>query len=415
MSQSNDLSRSLVVLDQDTTLVSVVELSQSSWLVSAMVPGVSRDPVKKLEGRRVSGRKKRVGGPKAEDLLEQLHRWRLEAEKAGRSITRIALAFEAGRDGFWLARWLREQGVEAYVIHPSSVPVSREHRRAKTDRVDLQLLMRCFVGWLRGEKKHCQMCAIPLLEEEDARRPSRERETLVEETRRIGNRMKSRLVQFGIQGFKPELRGAAAKLAELRTPEGEPLPANTRAEIERLMQRLALVKEQIAAIERARQEQLERFVQKPLEQTPAHAASARVWLLAQVIGIGVETADLLVREVLSRPLRDRRAVARYGGLTGSPQQSGSRSREQGLARSGSERVKRAMIQLAWRFQLFQPDCALVKWYKERTAKAARGVRKLMIVALARKLLVALWRMVTTGEVPDGLKLRPAPQAVALAA
>ncbi|HET8765583.1 MAG TPA: IS110 family transposase [Rhodanobacter sp.] len=400
MTQSNDLSRSLVVLEQDTTLIAVVELSQSTWLTSALVPGLSRDPVKKLEGPR-QGRGKKRRAPVAEDLLAQLQRWRDEALKAGRRITRVAVAFEAGRDGFWLARCLQRQGVEAYVIHPSSVPVPRQHRRAKSDRLDLQLLMRCFLGWLRGEKKHCQMCAIPTLEEEDARRPGRERETLVVEVRRTVNRMKSRLAQFGVQGFKPTLRRAAAKLAALRTPEGEPLPANTRAELERLMQRLLLLRAQIKEIEAAR---LERLEQAPEQHAP-------VLQLARAEGLGVETADLLVREVFSRPLRDERAVGRYGGLTGAPDQSGARCREQGLARSGNARVKRSMIQLAWRFLQFQPDLALVRWYRERTAKAARGVRKQMIVALARKLLVALWRMAGTGEVPEGLRLRPATIAV----
>ena len=398
MTQSNDLSRSLVVLEQDTTLIAVVELSQLTWLTSALVPGLQREPVKKLEGPQQSRGKKRRA-PAAADLLAQLHRWRDEALKAGRRITRLVVAFEAGRDGFWLARWLQRQGVEAYVIHPSSVPVAREHRRAKSDRLDLKLLMRCFLGWLRGEKKHCQMCAIPTLEQEDARRPGRERETLVAEVRRVVNRMKSRLAQFGVQGFKPTLRQAAAKLATLRTPEGEPLPANTRAELERLMQRLALLKVQIKEIEEARPEQL--------EQAPERPDHAQVRQLARAEGLGVETADLLVREVFSRPLRDERAVGRYGGLTGAPDQSGARCREQGLARSGNARVKRSMIQLAWRFLQFQPDLALVQWYRQRTAKAARGVRKQMIVALARKLLVALWRMAGTGEVPEGLRLRPA--------
>ena len=400
MTQSNDLSRSLVVLEQDTTLIAVLELSQSSWLVSAMVPGVQREPVKQLVAPRL-GRGKSAQAPAAADLLAQLHRWRDEAVQAGRQVQRIVLAFEAGRDGFWLARWLRHRDVEAHVIHASSVPVPREHRRAKSDRLDLKLLMRCFLGWLRGEKKHCQMCPIPTLEEEDARRPGRERETLVAEVRRIVNRMQSRLAQFGVQGFQPTLRRSAAKLAGLQTPEGEPLPANSRAELERLMQRLQVVREQIKAIEQARLARL--------EQAPEQAPHAMVLLLARVLGLGVETADLLVTEVLSRPLRDRRAVARYGGLTGAPDQSGARHREQGLARSGSARVKRSMIQLAWRCLLFQPDCELVKWYRERTAKAARGVRKQMIVALARKLLVGLWRMARTGEVPNGLRLRaPAP-------
>src|ERR1700724_3025356 len=165
MPQPNDLSRSLVALDQDSTIIAVVEMSQSSWLVAGMLPGIERQPRKKLE-------------PSAEKLLGLLHRWRDEAVKAGRKITRIALAFEAGRDGFWLARWLRARGVEAHVIHASSVAVSREHRRAKTDRLDTELLKRGFLGWLRGERGHCTMARVPTIAEEDAKRPNRERECL---------------------------------------------------------------------------------------------------------------------------------------------------------------------------------------------------------------------------------------------
>src|SRR5580693_1094578 len=155
MPQPNDLSRSLVALDQDSTIIAVVEMSQSSWLGAGMLPGIERQPRKKLE-------------PSAERLLGLLHRWRDEAVKAGRKITRIALAFEAGRDGFWLARWLRARGVEAHVIHASSVAVSREHRRAKTDRLDTELLKRGFLGWLRGERGHCSMARVPTIAEEEA-------------------------------------------------------------------------------------------------------------------------------------------------------------------------------------------------------------------------------------------------------
>src|SRR5467141_3773483 len=168
MPQLNDLSRSLVALDQDSTIIAVVELSQSSWLVAGVLPGIERQPQKKLE-------------PSAERLLGLLHRWRDEAVRAGKKITRIALAFEAGRDGFWLARWLNARGVAAHVIHPSSVAVSREHRRAKTDRLDTELLKRGFLGWLRGERGHCAMARVPTIAEEDAKRPNRERECLVGE------------------------------------------------------------------------------------------------------------------------------------------------------------------------------------------------------------------------------------------
>jgi transposase len=294
---------------------------------------------------------------------------------------------------------LRARGVEGHVVHSTSVAVSREHRRAKTDRLDTAMLMRVFLGWLRGERGHCGMVAVPTIEEEDAKRPSRERESLVGERTRIINRMKAALARLGIRGFKPELRRAPQRLGALRTAEDRPIPPNTLAEIRRDLARLATVREQIDAIERARLERL--------EQAPADGPHAMVRLLARVIGVGVETADMLVHEVLSRKLRDRRAVARYAGLTGSPDESGSKRREKGLAKSGNARVRRGLIQLAWRFLRFQPDSGLTRWWRTRTADARGGTRKTMIVALARKLLVGLWRLVTTGEAPEGVVLRPA--------
>lgn len=381
----NDLSRSLTPLDPDNTLIAVIEMSQSSWLVAGIVPGVERHPLKKLE-------------PNEGELLRLLMRWRAEATKMGRMITRIAVAFEAGRDGFWLARWLRARNIDAYVIHPTSVAVSREHRRAKTDRLDTGLLKRVFIGWLRGEPDHCHMAAIPTLEDEDAKRPNREREGLVRERTRIVNRMKSCLARFGIRNFKPTLRKAPERLATLVTPEGVPLPPNTLLELRRDMARLRFVMDQIKEVEEARAQRL--------QQAPQEKSHAMVRLLARVIGVGIETADMLVHEVLSRGLRDRRAVARYAGLTGAPDESGRKRREKGLAKAGNARVRRGMIQLAWRFLLFQKDSALAQWYRTRTESTGKK-RKTMIVALARKLLIALWRLVTTGEVPAGVVLRAA--------
>ena len=307
------------------------------------------------------------------------------------------MAFEAGRDGFWLARWLRSRGIEPSVIHASSVAVPREHRRAKTDRLDTEMLKRAFLGWLRGERDHCKMVAIPTLDEEDGRRPTRERENLAAEETRIVNRMKAALTRLGIRGFNPKLKKAHERLAGLRTPEGDPIPPCTTAELRRDMLRRGLVREQMREIEKTRQVTMET---RPDDQT-----SAMVRLLARVIGIGVETAEMLVREVLSRNLRDRRAVARYAGLTGSPDESGSRRREKGLARSGNARVRRGMVQLAWRFLMFQKGSGLVQWYHARTEKSV-GSRKTMIVALARKLLIGLWKLVREGVVPDGVVLRP---------
>src|SRR5467141_4190037 len=166
MQKPNDLNQSRIDLKQDSTLIAVIEMSLSSWLVAGIVPGVERQPLKKL-------------AVDVSALLKLLNRWREEAEKAGRRIERITLAFEAGRDGFWLARWLRVRGVEAHVIHPSSVAVSREHRRAKTDRLDTELLKRASLGWLRGERGHCSMARVPTIAKEDDKRPNRERECLV--------------------------------------------------------------------------------------------------------------------------------------------------------------------------------------------------------------------------------------------
>jgi transposase len=381
----NDLSRSLTTLDVDHTLIAVIEMSQKSWLVAGIVPGVERQPLKKLDTDE-------------NELLKLLDRWRVEADKAGHKIKRIAVAFEAGRDGFWLARWLRARGIEAHVIHAASIAVSREHRRAKTDRLDTELLKRAFLGWLRGERDHCKMVAIPTLVDEDAKRPNRERESLVGEQSRIVNRMKAALTRLGIRNFNPKLKKAADRLEDLRTPQGEPIPPNTLDELRRDMERRRLVMDQVRQIEDARLERL--------KQAPKAGPNVMVLLLARVIGVGIETADMLVQEILSRNLRDRRAVARYSGLTGSPDESGSKRREKGLARSGNARVRRGMIQLAWRFLKFQKDSALAKWFQARTENA-RGSRKKMIVALARKLLIALWYFVRDGVVPEGIILRPA--------
>jgi len=386
MSLPNDLSRCLTDFDPRTTLIAVVELSLSSWLIAGLVPGVERIPLKKME-------------PDPAGLQRLLEKWRGEAIKTGSTITRMAVAFEAGRDGFWLARWLRARGIEAHVIHSSSVAVSREHRRAKTDRLDTAMLMRVFVGWLRGERGHCSMVAVPSMEEEDARRPNRERENLVGERTRIINRMKGALARLGIRGFKPELRKAPKRLDSLLTPEGTAIPPNTLEEIRRDLARLVLVREQIDVIEKARLAHL--------ASAPESGPHAMVRLLASILGVGIETADMLVNEVLSRNLRDRRAVARYAGLTGSPDESGKKRREKGLAKAGNARVRRRLIQLGWRFLLFQRESALVLWFRARTEGPAAGRKTKFIVAFARKLLIALWRMVTIGEIPAGVVLRPA--------
>lgn len=335
--------------------------------------------------------------PDPETLLQLLERWRAAATKAGKTIDRMALAYEAGRDGFWLARWLRSRGLECHVIHPTSVAVSREGRRAKTDRLDTALLMRAFLGWLRRDPEPCRMAAIPTLAEEDARRPNREHQHLMGERTRLINRLKATLARLGIRHFNPKLKRAIDRVAHLRTADGEPLPPHTLAEMRRDLERWQLVRAQIKGIETARLERLAR--------APDERANAMVALLARVRGVGIETADMLVREILGRDLRDRRAGARYAGLTGTPDESGSRRRDKGLLKAGNPRVRRGMVQLAWRWLMFQKESGLAAWYRARTEGAKGAVRKTLIVALARKLLSDRWRLARTGSVPPGVVMR----------
>ncbi len=383
----SDMSKSLVVLNQDSTLIAVIDMGLSSWLVAGLVPGLTRQP------------KKRLDPPDPKALLVLLQRWRDEAVKAGRTIERITVAYEAGRDGFWLARWLQARDIEAYVIHSNSIPVPREHRRRKTDRLDSELLQRAFLGWLRGEPKHCMMVQIPSMEEEDLKRPNREHKRLTKESTALTNRLKACLIRFGIRDFDPTLKKAVQQLDRLVTPEGVSLPANTLAELHHDLARLRLVEEQLKAIESERKRRLATAAKDK------HTIMMRQ--LNRVVGLGLEVADVLTSEVFCRPLPDRWAVARYAGLTGSPDESGKRCREQGLARAGNLRVRTGMLQFSWLFLIHQADSPLAQWYRQRTQSGRKDVRKVMIVALAHKLLIALWRMATQGVIPEGIRLREA--------
>jgi len=387
MLKFDGLSHSLTAFEQDSTLVVVIELAASSWTVGGLLPGVPRQPTKKMAADKYA-------------LARQLEDWREEAEAAGHPIKRVCVSMEAGRDGFWLARWLRARGIEAYVIHPTSIPVPREHRRAKTDRLDVGMLLRAFLGWLRGERKHCSMVKIPTREEEDGKRPLREREGLVGERSSLINQLKSLLALHGIRGFKVTMKKAATRLQGLQTEEGLPLPGHILAALERGMARLSLIKTQIADIDRERV--------RRLKEAPEEGLHPMVWIIAKVKGVGLMTAELLVREILSRPMRDRRAIARYAGLTGSPEESGKRRREQGLAKAGNSRVRHVLIELAWRFLRHQKDSALAQWFFARTQDGRGPTRKVMIVALARKLLIALWELATTGKLPEGVCLHDRP-------
>jgi transposase len=303
------------------------------------------------------------------------------------------LAYEAGRDGFWIARALSGYGIEVQVMHPASIPVERRGRRVKTDRLDLDMLLRTLLAWLRGEPRVCSMVRVPAPAEEDARRPGREREALIGERIAVENRIENLLCLQGVTGFKPRLKKAMARLEELRDWAGSPLPPRLMEELRRLMRRQRLMTEQLAELEAARD---------ALVAAPDPDRETRmIQLLSMILGLGVETATTLVREVLCRSFDDRRALASFTGLAGTPFMSGKTEREQGIGKNGNPRVRRIMMQLVWRWLRFQPDSVLSRWFALRTGGAKGRIRKIMAVALARKLLVALWRYVTQGVVLDG--------------
>jgi transposase len=375
-------------LDHESTIVAVVELSARSWLVGAQVAGVPRQCRQKL-------------APSAEGLLDHLDQLRQRALKAGKRVSRVVVAYEAGRDGFWLARWLLGRGIEVYVIQPSSVPVDRRARRAKTDALDVEMLLRTALAWLRGEPRVCSMVPIPSEVEEDGRRPLRERQDLITERLAITNKIDGVLATLGVGGYRPLRRDRRERLEALRRPGGGPLPAHAKARLARLLDRLELVLEQIGVLEEARDAVVAG------EAVPGGEAEGLVRRLVGLKGIGPELATLLAWEAFVRPFRDRRALAAYAGLTGTPFDSGDKRREQGIGKAGNRRLRAALVELAWLWLRYQPDSALAAWFRSRTGSAGGRMRKVMIVALARKLLVALWRFCRHGVLPEGATLKAA--------
>ena len=387
MSVSVDPRKPATAFDHASTLVAVLELSGKSWELGASVPGVSRRPRRKLAAGQLA------------EIVKVIEQWKAEASKAGHTVSRVVLGYEAGRDGFWIARALRGYGIEVYVMHPSSIAVERRGRRAKTDRIDVDMLLGTLLGWLRGEPRRCTMAPIPSEAEEDMREPGREREALVSARLKLENQIGSQLIRFGIVAFRPRLKKAAQKLEELRTFDGRPLPPKTMEKLRRLMTRHRLLSEQLKEIEAARQQVMTVVDPDRIERA--------IQFLVRIVGLGVETATVLVHEVFSRRFRDRKALAAFVGLTGTPFNSGGSTREQGISKNGNPRVRRIMTQLMWRWLKFQPGSALARWFAERTGGAKGRIRKIMAIALARKLLVALWRYLEDGVVPEGVRLAAA--------
>jgi transposase len=363
------------------TLYASLELSRSTWLVTSLTPG----------GRKMSKHSVAAGDGAA--LLALLARLRGRvARPDGRSVE-VAVTREAGRDGFWVHRLLEAHGVESHVVDPGSVAAPRRQRRAKTDAIDGETLLRTLLAWRRGEPRVCAMVRPPSPEEEDRRRTSRERGTLLEERVRHTNRIKGLLATQGVYDFEPLGKDRRAGLEALRTGDGRPLPARLRAELRREVERLELVRRQIAEVEAER------------DAAESGAEPSPVALLKGLKGIGPQIAAVLYHEGLYRSFANRREVAAYAGLAPTPWRSGKVAREQGISKAGNPRLRHAMVELAWLWVRHQPESAPSRWFRARVGHERGRVRRVAIVALARRLLVALWRYLAHGEVPEGAALK----------
>ena len=385
MSSTKDPCQPTTAHPAPAPIFASLELSRSRWLVTVMMPG----------GDKMS--KYSVPGGDGGALLGLLSRLRARAERHAASPVSIVTIQEAGFDGFWIHRLLQANGIESHVVEPASIAVPRRHRRAKTDAIDGEALLRALTAFKRGEPRVCSMVAPPSPEAEDRRRVSRERRTLIKE--RIGhiNRLKGLLAAQGIADYEPMRQDRRERLEELRTGDGRPLPPRLKAEIGRELERLELLRRQIAAVEAERGALVR-------EEAPAQTPAG---LLMRLRGIGPEFATVLWLEGLFRRFENRRQLAAYAGLAPSPWQSGTVKGEQGISKSGNPRLRTTAIELAWLWLRHQPETALSRWFRERVRSDRGRVRRVSIVALARKLLVALWRFVTDGVVPEGATIKAA--------
>jgi len=359
-----------------------LELSRSTWLAAARLPGVERTALRKIEAGDTAS------------LLALVTRLRKRAQTQLGCPVDVVCCFEAGRDGFWLHRLLLANGVASHVVEPTSMLVSRRARRAKTDRLDAEGLLRVLAAFHRGDRQVCSVLRVPSPAEEDAKRPHREREHLVQERVRIENRIEALLFTQGIRK-RPSLRTWDKDLTSLRTANGRDLPPNLRAELDRLRRRLVLTLELIREIEAERAD----AAAAPEEVCQKTAA------LARIRGVGENFAAVLTREVFYRRFDNRRQLGSYVGVAPMPYQSGAMDRDRRIGRAGNPRARKTLIQLAWLWLRYQPGSALASWFRERVGVLAGRTRRIAIVAMARKLLVALWRYVETGVVPEGVELK----------
>jgi transposase len=369
-----------------------LELSRSTWLITSVSPG---------GGEKMS--KHGVSAGNIAALLARLSELKQKAfERTGKSFQVIVIQ-EAGLDGFWIHRVLQSEGVESHVVDAASIATSRRRRRAKTDKIDGEALVRALLAYKRGEPRVCAMVRAPTPEDEDRRRLCRERKTLTNERVRHVNRIKGLLFSQGISDYEPLRRNRRQRLDELKTGDARPLPPHLKAQITRELDRLELLLEQIEAVEIERDALISAM--KP-EGMNADAVRWPLAMLTKLNGIGPEIAAILWSEGLYRSFANRRQVAAYAGLAPTPWQSGSVAREQGVSKAGNPRLRTTMLQLAWLWLRHQPQSALTLWFHERVKRNSGRLRKTTIVALARKLLVALWKYATAGVVIDGAVTRP---------
>jgi transposase len=367
------------------TIFVAIELSTRVWLVTIHSPDKNRFSRHKLAGGDHAG------------LLALIAKLRTRVEQALGSMPGVASCYEAGYDGFWLHRLLTAAGIKNCVFDPASIAVEQRGRRAKTDRIDGEVLLRTLMAYLRGEPRVVRVVQVPSPEQEDARRASRERKRLVTEQTGHINRIKGLLRLLGLAAGNPRRKDWLARLSALRDWQGQPVPPQLRAELEREHARLVQIGEQLKALA------------QPSVAADRSAAeveiAARTDLLQRLKGLGPSVAGTLASEVLYKDFRNRREVAAYCGLDPSPWRSGTIKREQGISKAGNPRARTQLLELTWLWVRNQPNSALTKWFLERTANASGRIKRMAVVALARKLVVALWRYVTTGLVPAGAVLK----------
>lgn len=383
--------------DEVATLFVAFELSKKTWLIGLYAPEL---------GKTISRHK--VEGGDVDAALKLVTAAKQRLEKLGRPV-RVVSVYEAGYDGFWLHRRLTAMGIENRVIDAASIPVDRRARRAKTDRIDLDLLIRMLLALERGETRICQVVQVPSPAEEDAKRQHRERTALVSERTAHSNRITGILMALGVRGVHPWQRNFLARLEKLVTGNGEPLPPHTKQALAREHDRLSLVERQIKEIEDAQAAAIKAAAatvsDERQDDTAANDAAARSAAQAAALvrfkGIGQIGAVPLCREVFYRHFDNRRELASYIGLTPSPYNSGSMQIDQGISKAGNPRARTLAIEIAWLWVRYQPESALTQWFLQRAGTAKGRIRRIAIVALARKLMVALWRYLTTGMIPEG--------------